>query len=291
MSDIKWKNAQRVLDKLNLKNIDAKKLPFSSYKKAIQERMYKSIIDRISLHSEINENIVIKGGSALFLAYNSQRITPDIDFVILPTKKSEEEIKKEVDGLKKYFLNLKPKVEKLELKPILKETNDLEIKINYKIYFHEGYQPTIRVEGKYEKLLLKPVKININFFGKLLVQQPKEILTEKIVCLFSRIAKRNSIKITDIFDIYYLTQFFGLDTDREMIEKRVENNVNGCPKLINWKRYKDGVFLLIENSTEALSNKLKNQVDKNYFESLNVRKIIDDVKKYLQELFLKIGLE
>lgn len=289
LSDLRLASIKRRFSKVGLKDIDIRKINTSSFQRIFREKMYSSIVFALANNNSLNKKIVIKGGGALLLAYNSQRRTDDIDFAILPQKNDKTFLLKDI---KENLLNLKPKIEKVLLKPTLKsfKESSSSIRISYSIYFDESFKPAIQLEGRYEPVLLKPLKINIGLFGNLLVQQPQEILAEKIVALFTRWEKRGSIKTTDIFDIYYLATFFGLEINREILEQRIKNDFHNPPPLSQWKKYLQPLISFIENSNKDLSEALKKQLDKNYFEALNIRKIISDTKNYLLDLFSKIGI-
>lgn len=174
------------------------------------------------LYKQTNQ-LVFKGGTALYKFYQLPRFSEDLDFAVLSAEKLEETIRLVVEKI--------PEARLIQLK-VLKTS--LLAKIRFKGILTAGN--TVRLDISTDNPLLEkfeirnytPVYIDLNPFALRLMSLP-EILAEKIHSLAAR------EKARDLYDLFFLLRFvkldqslvqkklahFGLSWERTMLLKRI----------------------------------------------------------------------
>ncbi len=150
------------------------------------------------LYKQTNQ-LVFKGGTALYKFYQLPRFSEDLDFSVLSSEKIEETIRLVVDKIPEARLNqikvLKTSVQaKIRFKGIITSGNTVRLDISTD-------NPPLK---KFEIKNYTPAYIDINpFIVRLLSLQ--EILAEKIHSLLAR------EKARDLYDLFFLLRFVELD--------------------------------------------------------------------------------
>ncbi len=153
-------------------------------------------------------NLIFKGGTALYKLYNLPRFSEDLDFSLLQDIDVETIIKETVKS-----------IENAEIKELKKTKNSLLVKIGFKGILTR--YNTVRIDinlkndilEKFDVKSFVPEYIDINPFS-LRVLNLKEIVAEKIHSLFAR------EKARDLYDLFFLLRF--VEIDRNLVEKKLE---------------------------------------------------------------------
>ena len=169
------------------------------------EGIYKAIKIKDSMQTELItildlKDAVLQGGGALHHIYQSPRFSADLDYVVkeMPSQEDLEEICKntaETIGLPIDSFKIKIK-EKLARLKFYKSFNQMQkIATSVEIYCAPSY------DSKIIDFKNKPIK----------VESQTEILADKYIANLERIKERGSIKLRDLYDIWFITQFLKPD--------------------------------------------------------------------------------
>ena len=164
-----------------------------------QEKHYIQTTILNSLYSLITNELIFKGGTALFLCYGLNRFSEDLDFTMI----------KEID-LKKTIDKISNDLEILGIRNKIGKIKESQISISFKIgvegplYNKEIERCYVSIDISKRELIeeydIKEVKTLYNGIlpFTLCIMKKEEILAEKIRALMSRNYAR------DLYDIYFL---------------------------------------------------------------------------------------
>jgi hypothetical protein len=167
------------------------------------------ILTGIAKDDFIKQRIVLQGGAAMRTAYHSPRRTKDVDFSFFP-KISDGEKEEVISRIKENAL---PPIDGKEIRLEVKGLKTGVYRFTYKIDF--AGQPlgvpveigttatTVKAPILLEDITIwsdKYAYIDIPKFN-LFVMDRSEMIADKIFANVSRLAERNSFKITDVWDI------------------------------------------------------------------------------------------
>ena len=245
---------------------------------AIKNTMMHSLLSSIAKNEFLRERLVFQGGAALHSAYNSPRFTVDLDFVHSPHFKQREKMDV-VSGL----LMLKADAEGKTLCPELKKSEGNFVRVSYSLFIENGQRLVVPVEIAFVPTILEPLRHN-DKKGFILVEAPDEIALDKVVASISRMKTRNSIKNSDVFDLFYLFQNFDLSavTSENALEKSSSYKMGLDLKGI--KRDIAALAQFISDRREAISNDVRRQIGGAYAKHLNVQKMQEVVGELLQRM-------
>lgn len=166
-----------------------------------KEHIEKDYFQDLLLHRlyQQTNQLVFKGGTALYKFYQLPRFSEDLDFSVLSKEKLEEGIKLLVEKI--------PDARLIQLKTL---KTSLQAKIRFKGILTSGN--TVRLDISTDNPLLEtfeiknytPVYIDINPFTVRLMSL-REILAEKIHSLLAR------QKARDLYDLFFLLRLVKLD--------------------------------------------------------------------------------
>lgn len=150
------------------------------------------------LYKQTNQ-LVFKGGTALYKFYQLPRFSEDLDFSVLSAEKIEETIRLAVEKIPEAKLNqmkvLKTSVQaKIRFQGVLTSGNTVRLDISTD-------NPLLE---KFEVKNYVPAYIDLNPFTMRLMNL-KEILAEKVHSLLAR------EKARDLYDLFFLLRFTELD--------------------------------------------------------------------------------
>ncbi len=177
---------------------------------------YQSII-LFSLYGKFSNELVFKGGTALFKCYGLNRFSEDLDFTISEEKDVMGVITKALDdfGIKYQY------------KTIIDSATSKKYKIRIEGPLYKGTERTlcfVTVDVSLrEKILLEPNVITTGFYMDVIptfdvyVMKEEEIFAEKIRAIMTRESAR------DLYDLAFLSKK-GVKVDMVVIEKKLELN-------------------------------------------------------------------
>lgn len=164
-----------------------------------KSKMLHKIVETIS-HKEIRDMIGFRGGAVLHLAYSSPRYTNDLDFIWLQSDSFENKSK-----IISMLSEEKLSIESIPMNLNIKKIDEKTLRLSYNLETHdESFKPTFVIEStdmgncSYDFVQYNTSK------GHILVETPEDILIDKLIATIERFTRRQSIKDTDIFDMFYL---------------------------------------------------------------------------------------
>ncbi|MFN3909899.1 MAG: nucleotidyl transferase AbiEii/AbiGii toxin family protein [Candidatus Anstonellaceae archaeon] len=253
------------------------------FSRMLKDRMYEKVADAVANIEFLSKNLVLHGGGALYLAYDSPRRTFDMDFSFYP-RFDKEKIKK----IEECFLKIKPKITKKRVDVRINRISEEEFRIAYYLEIDKALIPTIKVEGKVGKVFLPPKNIMISLTGNLQVEQPKELLADKILAIFGRLNQRGSIKTTDLYDIFYLLQIFVEKMELSFIKEKLKDQYWRVPELEKWPKLYNKIVQIVKNSEYKIQSSLRSQLKKEYFEFLSFDKMLRISIEFIKSLVEQI---
>lgn len=144
----------------------------------------------------IENNLVLHGGTAIWRCYNGNRFSEDLNFYCRNIEKLERELKKKIEAQNLTILKFK-KTTNLIFCKISDGNREVRLEINYAA----GKTGIVK---SYEKTDCS--------FMDVLTLSPEELILEKIS------AYENRRFIRDIYDVYHLSNYL---TDEKKVEKKV----------------------------------------------------------------------
>lgn len=205
--------------------------------KALKE---KEVLCRKALHAIakekcLTENIVLHGGGALHFIYSSPRYSLDLDFSVRDPKTSITGIiEKIMDVLSMHFETRYQKNGK---------GNSSMIRAIERVKIREkGGSLVVNIE------LGNDISIDATAtkgeFNPLLVESAAELYTDKIIASLGRMAMRDTIKGTDLFDLFFIKNVLQQPLMRELLIKKA-----GHYGFFGWK--KENALSIISYITSA----------------------------------------
>lgn len=188
---------------------------FTRLKPYQQEKNYIQTIILNSIYSKLTDELVFKGGTALFIFSNLNRFSEDLDFTMIKSIQKQdilENIKKDLE-----LLGIKNKISK-------KEDNDVSFSFRVDaegpLFSRDIEKCYVKIEiSKREEIdsslakEIRPIYPDIPGFN-VCVMPEKEILAEKVRAILTRNQAR------DLFDLYFLLRK-GARLDFELIDKKM----------------------------------------------------------------------
>lgn len=233
---------------LNAKTHEQKK----ELTRELKSKMLGKILETVS-HSEIRNMVGFRGGAVLHFAYSSPRYTNDLDFVWLQSNSFENrekiisilsEKKLEVEG---FLMNFN-----------VKKNNEDAFRLSYTIdTFEKGFTPTFVVEStdKYFTTL-EMIKYNTSK-GFVLIEKAEDILLDKIIASVNRYKERGSIKNSDVFDMFYLSNKKYTLSAKKLIENGLKYGI--CSE--EMIHLLDKVYLHINQNKDTIWDDVKSQLN------------------------------
>jgi len=167
----------------------------------IHKNILLKILKDIYTDGSLGPVLGFKGGTSVYLFYELNRFSTDLDFDLLD-KSKEQEVFNKIESIVKKYGVIKEKTNKRNtlffLLSYFEDDQNIKIEINKRDF-----------GSKYE------VK---NYLGiSMLVMKKEDMFAHKLVAM----TERNKIANRDIFDIYFfLNNNWGIN--REIVEKRTE---------------------------------------------------------------------
>ena len=167
----------------------------------IHKNILLKILKDIYTDSSLGPVLGFKGGTSVYLFYELNRFSTDLDFDLLD-KSKEQEVFNKIESIVKKYGVIKEKTNKRNtlffLLSYFEDDQNIKIEINKRDF-----------GSKYE------VK---NYLGiSMLVMKKEDMFAHKLVAM----TERNKIANRDIFDIYFfLNNNWGIN--REIVEKRTK---------------------------------------------------------------------
>ena len=197
-----------LFDTARLKGID---------NKGYAEKDYLLELVLFSLSKNMKDELIFKGGTALYKFFKLDRFSEDLDF------SGVKEI--DIGGLMKKVMNDLSKFNvESEISKIKEPFNSVLITLRIKGQLYEGNSRTvsnIRIDiNKKSKVELEPLRLKFASLYRdipsfyVLVMQEKEILAEKIRALMTR------DKARDLYDAFELIMN-KIEIDKKLIEKKL----------------------------------------------------------------------
>ncbi|HIH22274.1 TPA: nucleotidyl transferase AbiEii/AbiGii toxin family protein [Candidatus Micrarchaeota archaeon] len=181
-----------------------------------QEQHYMQTITLFGIYSYIANELVFKGGTALFFFYGLDRFSEDLDFTL--TNEFEEE--KLLESIKDTFGLLAIEMELKEVKSIAGK--NYKIKAKGPAYTNEASISIVNVEISDRKdVVLNPeIKQHVPVYEDIKpffvpIMSAGEILAEKVRAIMNR------NKARDVYDLAFLLRK-GAKFDIELINKKTE---------------------------------------------------------------------
>lgn len=205
----------------------------------------------------LQKNLVFKWGTALYVFYQLDRFSTDLDFDLIDTKIPGEEILKRVQKvLEKHWEIKELRVKRYTIFGILSYWwTDQNIKIEIS---------TRGVSGKYESKNL--------FWKNIITMKIEDMFANKLFALTNRTTLANR----DIYDIYFLFQN-KYKINKTLLEEKVkmsqEKYFDYCIEFLEklWGKYKilDGLWSVL---TQSQKNFVKKQLIEETILSLHLNK-------------------
>ncbi len=251
-----------------------------SYILILKEEMQKATLASLSRMNAFN-HIVLQGGTALRIFYNSPRFSEDLDFVLkdggtfeLASKSGEIEryLSSEFYYLQGIRVNIQKNTKEIQRMVIrtIPEIPSQKLRINIELFSVPSYHNTPKI------LAYPPLNPVIR------VEERGEILADKTIA----IAFRKYLKGRDIWDIFYLTGELNVSTSRELLEKKAKDyGVRDFRERIEESREK-----LLKHGVEALDREMKRFLPTSAYDQLK-NSFEDIVKSVVLEILRYAGKE
>lgn len=240
----------------------------------IKDVLEESIIYRISSNDFLRDTLVIVGGAALHFAYSSPRYTNDIDFGA------------DLVGNKKKIMielaNLLPELDGNPVKFSVKKELDFFIRVSYIMELGNGFTPGVSLEGGHTPPLMGTVDYQTPF-GYVRMESPAEIMADKILASMQRLEERGSIKGTDVFDFFFITQTHQVEIPHEILLKKAVyysfplgiSDVAGRIKQVMKK---------IEATKETVIKNISRQLTEAYASNFDFQKMLEGALAFLDRV-------
>jgi len=185
------------------------------------EKDYLQDLILFSLYSDAGKELVFKGGTCLYKIYRLNRFSEDLDFTLTKKLDINKLSNKIISDLNLLDINCK-------IKEIIEHKNQANIRLLINGPLYKGSKQTqcfipLNISMK-EQVLLEPKKESVitiykelSNFG-LFVMQEREILSEKVRAIFTRLKPR------DVYDLWFLLVIKGIDFDVGLINKKLAVN-------------------------------------------------------------------
>lgn len=176
-----------------------------------REQILNESIDVIA-NSKYANKLVLQGGNCLHYFYNSPRYSLDLDFVM---NKNHKKGLTSLEDLGKDIAKGKNLTERTKLRDRFLRT---------KLYDPSGISISIEV---YDTDSFSPTEKN-HAGGKLLIEEPGEIVLDKITATLDRVKNRGSFKNSDIFDMHFILENYkDINSSKtDIVRKGKEYNSN-----------------------------------------------------------------
>jgi hypothetical protein len=174
-----------------------------------RDEILNKLLYHIASSPSLSSGLILQGGGALHFVYSSPRYSNDLDFVCPNFRQDRDAL---IAELAKEFkihdtVGYSPRIAKVE-----------------DGYFRVSYDPSkdqglvVRVEVKDNTAEdFYPAK---GAFSPLLVETPQEIYADKIVASLHRMARRGSLKSTDLFDLDHLVENLNGEAGPDKIDRK-----------------------------------------------------------------------
>lgn len=251
---------------------------FSDVRQLEKDYLINLMLKVISIN-KVSEELVFKGGTALYLFYGLDRFSEDLDFTYTGKTSIDKMIDLYLNPIIKDF-NLNYRIRKNkgniiirnEGKEISGVRSELFIEgplfsrtgVGHKIKIDISARNDIIIKPKAEKLASKYADVGTTL---IYVMNIKEMLVEKFCALTER------AKARDLYDIYFLMKYKNIKLDEKMlIEKLNKRNETFNKKIllasinkINAKTWKEELSYLIKNLPDLKNVKsfIKNNMQEN----------------------------
>ena len=189
---------------------------FTRLKPHQQEKQYTQTVLLSSIYSILSNELVFKGGTAIFFCHGLNRFSEDLDFTVL----------KPID-LKKLLVKLEKDLGYLGMPKRIGKINENKISLSFKVgaegplYSTESSRCFVDIEiskrenvENFEVVEIKPIYPDMLPFT-VCVMKKEEILAEKV----RAISKRNYAR--DVFDFYFLIKK-GVKLDINLVNKKLK---------------------------------------------------------------------
>jgi len=185
--------------------------------KGYAEKDYLLELVLFSLSKNIKQELVFKGGTALYKFFKLDRFSEDLDFSEVKNMDIDKLIKQVISDISKFKVNS-------EVSKVKEPFNSVLITLRTKGPLYDGTSRTfsnIRIDiNKESKVELEPTRLRFtslypeipSFYA--LVMQEKEILAEKIRAIITR------NKARDLYDAFELISK-KIEIDKKLIEKKM----------------------------------------------------------------------
>lgn len=158
----------------------------------LKDDILEATLETYAANPVLNQKLILQGGGALHFIYSGARYSSDLDFVCPTLDTDAAEIIGEMRKGVVMGNQIVPAIIKTPDRtnflraayPLGEQQHTGKVEILHQVAFDYG-----QTEGKYAPLL---------------VESPSEIYADKITATLSRMARRNSIKSTDLFDLEFL---------------------------------------------------------------------------------------
>ncbi|MFH0923547.1 MAG: nucleotidyl transferase AbiEii/AbiGii toxin family protein [Candidatus Falkowbacteria bacterium] len=234
------------------------------YPLAVAEKDYfLALISKIIFKSSMKNQLIFKGGTALYHAYLPQlRFSEDLDFSSNAKKIELKEVKNifsKFDFLKikkDYISGATIKIEKLQYAGPLVQPNSMKVEIDF-----------------LQNVVLPPLELNYeNAYGiktKVRVMDIREITAEKVRAMSDRVRYRDFYDFAMIIGKLSVNLSEVLDLVRK---KEIRNSISKQNILSNWelaKQEKQKDLLSIHYTEELSGAEIKNQLEKLEFKIIS----------------------
>lgn len=235
-------------------------------------------------HSKYSKNATIKGGVVMHnISNDKRRATRDLDFDFIKYSLEDNSIKEFIQELNRNPLGLKIKIDG-PIKRLHQQDYDGK-RVNVKIYDNFGYNIETKLDiGVYKDFEIEQEEYCFNLTGlneniTLLINSPEQVFCEKMKS-FLKFGLR-STRYKDIFDFYYLINFYKLDkskmlkymskiifSDMNMRENNVKDVIERIDSIFNSSYYKEKLRNPAVNWIDVDVDEVINII-LNYFKSIN----------------------
>ncbi len=265
------------MNSLSIRSILAAASDKQSGGRKIKDVLEETIICRISGNEFLRSALVIQGGAALHFAYSSPRYTNDIDFGG-QIRENKKRIIKELAGLM-------PMIEGLRVNFSVKKEAENFIRVSYSIPFEKRFKPSVCVEGGHIPPLLDTVNYNTPF-GFVKMENPQEIMADKILASMQRLAERGSIQGTHLFDFFFITQTHSISIPAELLLKKAEHysfriTAQEIPERIRQ------VMKKIEETRDRVIENVSRQLGEAYTANFDFQKMLEVALGFLEGVAAK----
>lgn len=197
----------------------------------------------------MKQELIFKGGTALYKIYKFERFSEDLDFSEIETINVDFLMKKVISDLSKFGIGA-------EISKMKEPFNSVLITLRIKGPLYDGRSQTLAIIRIYinrkSKIEIEPFHSKVTSIYTeipqfdVLVMQEKEILAEKIRVIITR------NKARDLFDAFVLVKK-GMEIDRKLVVKKLDYN--------NLKFSKKGLSEAIDKKQGIWTRELKPLLD------------------------------